>query len=55
MLIYVRKLTQVKQHPAQIRQAVGLGVGVERGHLLGRRRAAGGELVGAADLAFQSF
>ena len=32
-----------------------LGVGAKDGHFFGRWGAAGGELVGAADLAFQGF
>ena len=50
-LIHVRKLAQIEQHAAEVGEAVGLGVGVEVGHFFGRGRAAGGELVGAADLA----
>ena len=54
-LIHVRKLAQIEQHAAEIRQAVRLGVGAKDGHFFGRWGAAGGELVGAADLAFQGF
>ena len=53
--IHVCKLAQIEQHAAKVLEAVGLGVGVEGGHFLECGRAAGGELVGAPDLAFQSF
>ena len=54
-LIHVCKLAKIEQHAAKVLEAVGLGVGVKGGHFLGGGRAAGCELMGAPDLAFQSF
>ena len=53
--IHISKLAQIEQHAAKVLEAVGLGVGVKGGHFLGGGRAAGCELMGAPDLAFQSF
>ena len=55
VLIHISKLAQIEQHAAEVLEAVGLGVGVKGGHFLGGGRAAGCELMGAPDLAFQSF
>ena len=54
-LIHICKLAKIEQHAAKVLEAVGLGVGVKGGHFLGGGRAAGCELMGAPDLAFQSF
>ena len=53
--VQISKLAQIEQHAAEVLEAVGLGVGVKGGHFLGGGRAAGCELMGAPDLAFQSF
>ena len=53
--IHISKLAQIEQHAAEVLEAVGLGVGVKGGHFLGSGRAAGCELMGTPDLAFQSF
>ena len=53
--VHVCKLAQIEQHTAEVMEAVGLGVGVKGSHFLGCWWAAGCELMGAPDLAFQSF